>query len=172
MPHLDARGEVHGEGGADDLGVTRPHAPTVVGPCIARTCRIASPVSRSAGLELLLIGVVEVGVGGRVDVVVDANVVFIGVRGRRSAYYKVVGEARALGARIIAKQLGADGVGSVSSEIGKNVALNRIADVAIRCSGEASSVRIRGSLGIGLTGIDLMAASWIVDLALVDRTAK
>ena len=81
MPKLDARSDVHGEGGAEDPREPRPHSPAVVGPLIALACRIVSPVSGNAGLCLFLIGVAEIGPGIVVDVLVDPDPVLVPKRG-------------------------------------------------------------------------------------------
>ena len=90
MPELNARSHVHGEGGTEDLRESGPHTPAVVWPRISGTGRVAAPVIRGAGLELLLVGVAEVGIGLVVDVVVDADIVLVRVCRRGAGYDEVV----------------------------------------------------------------------------------
>jgi hypothetical protein len=91
MPNLDARSDVHGEGGAEDPREPRPHAPAVVGPLIALACRIGSPVIGRRRSLPLLVGVAEIGVGIVVDIVVDPDPVLVPIRGRLSGQNQVVG---------------------------------------------------------------------------------
>ena len=128
MPDGHARGEVHSERGVEDVGVSRPHAPAVIRPGIARAGRIASPVGSCPGLELLLIRVAEVSPGVGIDVVVDADVELVGMRGCGAGDDQVVGQTGALGCRVVTQQLGANRVGRVAGKIGEDVARNRVAD--------------------------------------------
>ena len=172
MPNLDSRGDVHGEGWAEYLRKPRPQAPAVVGPLIARTCRIGPPGRGGARLFLLFVGVADITVECAVEVMVDPDTEFIGTCRRGPGDGVVVAGSRTGWAGIVTQQLCPHRIRGVARKIGQNVARDGVANEPGLCGREPGSIGVGGRLSIRLTRGNRVAAVWVVNLAQRDGTAQ